>query len=87
MWLGLLTDSAEPRYYWADMKRRIQDEGFVELLAKCQRLKMRAIDGKQRETDAADVETMLRIVQSIPSRRPARRVYSSRLPLGFASAS
>ncbi|WIG59594.1 MAG: hypothetical protein OJF49_002341 [Ktedonobacterales bacterium] len=65
--VGLLTDTPKPRMYWADMKRRIQDEGFVEVLAKCQQLKMAALDGKQRLTDAADTETLLRIIQSIPS--------------------
>lgn len=65
--VGLLAQSAEPRKYWTDMKRRIQDEGFRELAAKCRQLKMEAPDGKQRVTDAADTETLLRIVQSIPS--------------------
>ena len=65
--VGLLTDSAKPRFYWADMKRRIETEGFREVLAKCQQLKMLAPDGKQRLTDAADAETLLRIIQSIPS--------------------
>ena len=65
--VGLLTDSAKPRFYWADMKRRIETEGFREVLAKCQQLKMLAPDGKQRLTEAADAETLLRIVQSIPS--------------------
>lgn len=65
--IGLLTDAPKPRLYWADMKRRIQDEGFRELLAFCQQLKMRSPDGKQRLTDAADTETTLRIIQSIPS--------------------
>ena len=65
--VGALTDAPKPRFYWADMKRRIQDEGFLELLAKCQQLKMEAADGKMRVTDAADAETMLRIIQSIPS--------------------
>jgi hypothetical protein len=65
--IGLLTEAPKPRMYWADMKRRIQDEGFVEVLAKCQQLKMRAPDGKERLTDAADTETMLRLIQSIPS--------------------
>ena len=49
------------------MKRKIQDEGFRELLEKVQQLKMLASDGKQRLTDAADAEAMLRIIQSIPS--------------------
>lgn len=65
--IGLLTDSARPRKYWADMKQRITDEGFLEVSAKCGQLKMRSPDGKQRVTDAADVETLLRIIQSIPS--------------------
>jgi DNA-damage-inducible protein D len=49
------------------MKRKIQEEGFRELLEKIQQLKMQAPDGKQRLTDAANEETLLRIVQSIPS--------------------
>ena len=66
--VAALTDSQEPRQYWYDMKRRIQDEGFRELSAKCLQLKMRSpLDGKKYKTDAADTETMLRIVQSIPS--------------------
>ena len=65
--VGLLTDAPKPRQYWFDMKRRIQDEGFVEVSAFCRQLKMQSPDGKQRLTDAADTETMLRIIQSIPS--------------------
>jgi hypothetical protein len=65
--VGVLTDAPKPRMYWADMKRRLQDEGFREVLAKCQQLKMEAPDGKKRETDAGDTETILRIIQSIPS--------------------
>lgn len=65
--IAVLTDSKTPRLYWADMKRRIQDEGFTELLAKCQQLKMLSADGKRYKTDAATAETLLRIVQSVPS--------------------
>lgn len=67
--IGLLTDSAMPRRYWTDMKRRLKDEGFDEVYAKCAQLKMESPDGKQRLTDAADTETLLRIIQSIPSPR------------------
>jgi len=67
--VGMLTDASKPRMYWADMKRRIETEGFLEVLAKCQQLKMLAPDGKQRLTDAVDAEAMLRIVQSIPSQK------------------
>lgn len=65
--IGLLTDAPKPRQYWFDMKRRIEDEGFVQLSAKCRQLKMKSSDGKHYLTDAADTETLLRIIQSIPS--------------------
>lgn len=65
--IAILTDSDAPAKYWTAMKARIQDEGFRELSTKCRRLKMRALDGKMRLTDAADTETMLRISMSIPS--------------------
>jgi DNA-damage-inducible protein D len=65
--IALLVDAPVPRNYWADMKRQVQSEGFVELLVKIQQLRMPAADGKLRLTDAADEETLLRIIQSIPS--------------------
>src|SRR5258708_7867470 len=65
--LGLLTDSERPRKYWSDLKAKLREEGFDELSAKIGQLKLRALDGKRYATDAADAETMLRIVQSIPS--------------------
>jgi DNA-damage-inducible protein D len=65
--VGLLTDSERPRKYWSDLKAKLREEGFDELSAKIGQLKMRSLDGKNYATDAADTETMLRIVQSIPS--------------------
>jgi DNA-damage-inducible protein D len=65
--VAVLTDSPAPRQYWGNLKQRIQDEGFSELLSRCLQLKMRSLDGKRYATDAADTETMLRIIQSIPS--------------------
>ena len=66
--VGLLTEARIPRNYWSDLKRKLaQDEGYTELHAQIVQLKMLASDGKQRLTDAADAETLLRIVQSIPS--------------------
>lgn len=65
--VAVLTDSDAPSKYWSAMKARIQDEGFRELSTKCRQLKMRSLDGKRYATDAADTETLLRIVQSIPS--------------------
>jgi DNA-damage-inducible protein D len=66
------TDSPNPGRYWADVKRRMDDEGGAETLAKCEQLKMRAPDGKMRATDAADAQTLLRIVESIPSPKAER---------------
>lgn len=65
--IAILTDSDAPNQYWRDMKRRMTGEGWAETQANCLQLKMLALDGKMRVTDAADAETMLRIVQSIPS--------------------
>src|SRR5260221_389689 len=66
--IGVLTDTTRPRKYWNDLKKRLtEDEGFIELSAKIGQLKMAAADGKYYRTDAADKETVLRIVQSVPS--------------------
>jgi BRO family, N-terminal domain len=66
--IGVLTDSARPRKYWNDLKKRLTDEeGFSELSAKIGQLKMLSADGKYYRTDAADRETVLRLIQSIPS--------------------
>jgi hypothetical protein len=60
--IGFLTNNPSPRKYWFDMKRTVQTEGFVEVSEKIRQLKMTAADGKRRATDAADMETMLRII-------------------------
>lgn len=62
----VLTESARPRKYWSDLKVKLQKEGS-EVSEKIGQLKMRSPDGKARETDAADVQTLLRLIQSIPS--------------------
>jgi hypothetical protein len=62
-----LTDSANARDYWFKMKQRVQLEDGAELSTFCRQLKMLAADGKQRLTDAATAESLLRIIQSIPS--------------------
>lgn len=64
--VGLLTENSTPRRYWSDLKRKLHDEGF-EPYENIVQLKLMSADGKQRLTDTADAETMLRIVQSIPS--------------------
>lgn len=64
--VGILSQSEDPRNYWKVLKNRLRQEGS-EVVTKCNQLKMIAPDGKMRETDAADVETILRLVQSVPS--------------------
>ena len=65
--VGALTDSVNPRDYWFKMKIRVKSEDGLELSTICRQLKLQAPDGKMRTTDAANVEGLLRIVQSIPS--------------------
>lgn len=70
--VGALTEQASPRNastYWAVLKNRLKKEGADELLTNCKQLKLRATDGKLRATDVADTEQLLRIIQSIPSKK------------------
>ena len=64
--IAILTNSSNPQTYWRVMKKRLMDEGN-ETVTNCNGLKMTAADGKQRMTDVADTEALLRIIQSIPS--------------------
>jgi hypothetical protein len=63
----VLTGSTNPRDYWFRMKKRVYLEDGAELSTFCRQFKMLASDGKQRQTDTATAEGLLRIVQSIPS--------------------
>jgi len=65
--IEVLTDSSNPRDYWFKMKKRVKTEDGLELSTICRQLKMTASDGKLRETDVADTQSLLRIIQSIPS--------------------
>jgi DNA-damage-inducible protein D len=64
--IAILTDSANSPVYWRVMKKRLLDEGN-ETVTNCNALKMTAADGKQRLTDVANTEQLLRLIQSIPS--------------------
>lgn len=67
--VAILTDQATPRNastYWAVLKKRLIEEGF-QLLTNCKQLKLKAADGKRYNTDVANTEELLRIIQSIPS--------------------
>jgi DNA-damage-inducible protein D len=65
--IAILTDSVNPRDYWFKMKIRVKTEDGLELSTVCRQLKMKATDGKMRETDVAETQVLLRIIQSIPS--------------------
>jgi prophage antirepressor-like protein len=65
--VAALTDSVNPRDYWFKMKIRVRTEDGLELSTICRQLKLMASDGKMRETDCANVEGLLRIIQSVPS--------------------
>jgi len=66
--VGVLTESADARTYWKVLKHRLIKEGF-ESVTNCNQLKLPAADGKSYKTDVADLEGILRIVQSIPSKK------------------
>jgi hypothetical protein len=66
--VNALTDSKNARRYWSDLKGKIsEEEGYIELYEKIVQLKLPAPDGKMRATDCANTESLLRIIQSIPS--------------------
>ncbi|NQU83514.1 MAG: Bro-N domain-containing protein [Parcubacteria group bacterium] len=65
--IGALTGTERPRKYWNDLKKNLINEGYSEVSEKIGQLKLTAPDGKMRETDCADTETIFRIIQSIPS--------------------
>lgn len=68
--ISILTESKNPRRYWSDLKIKLSDEeGFSQLYEKIVQLKLESTDGKKYSTDCADVETLLRIIQSVPSKK------------------
>lgn len=66
--IEVLTDTDRPRKYWSDLKSKLQKEGS-EVSEKIGQLKMKSSDGKMRLTDVADSEQLLRLIQSIPSKK------------------
>ena len=64
--VAVLAQNDRPRKYWDDLKRKLREEGS-ELSEKIGQLKLLAKDGKKYLTDVADVETILRLIQSVPS--------------------
>ena len=66
--VAILTQSVDPQAYWRKLKQRLKEDGN-ETVTNCHALKMRAPDGKRRLTDVANTEQLLRIIQSIPSKK------------------
>ena len=66
--VGVLTETERPRKYWSDLKKKLQQEG-CEVSEKIGHLKMLSADGKMRLTDVANTEQLLRIIQSVPSKK------------------
>lgn len=64
--MKILTNSVDSGAYWRKFKQRLKEEGS-EVVTKCHELKLLAKDGKKYLTDVADVETIFRLVQSVPS--------------------
>jgi hypothetical protein len=64
--VGVLSESIDPQVYWRKLKQRLKEEGN-ETVTNCHGLKMTAADGKQRMTDVADTEQLLRLIQSVPA--------------------
>ena len=64
--IAALTDANIPRNYWSDLKRRLVEEGS-EVHEKIVQLKLKAKDGKMRETDTLDTEGIFRLIESVPS--------------------
>ena len=66
--VSVLTESSDGRKYWNKLKQRLKEEGN-ETVTNCHQLKLMAQDGKYRMTDVVDIEGMLRIIESIPSKK------------------
>lgn len=66
--VAVLTDSMDAPAYWRKLKQRLKAEGN-ETVTSCHGLKLRAADGKLRQTDVADTAQILRLIQSIPSKK------------------
>ena len=65
--VSVISESKDGRKYWNKLKQRLRDEGN-ETVTNCHQLKLKATDGKYRNTDVVDIEGMFRIIESIPSK-------------------
>lgn len=65
--VGELSESKDKQSYWRKLKQRLKEEGN-ETVTNCHALKLKAKDGKYRDTDVVDIEGMFRIIESVPSK-------------------
>ena len=65
--INALAEPKNPRDYWYQLKKRLSDEEKSEVSTNCRQLKMKAQDGKMRETDTLDTEGIFRLIESVPS--------------------
>lgn len=65
--IEVLTENKRPRRYWNDLKKKLVEEGLVQLSDLIGQLKIEAADGKKYKTDCANTEGIFRIIQSVPS--------------------
>lgn len=69
--VAALTDQynyKKAKSYWSTLKDRLNKEGS-ELVTKCDQLKLQSADGKFYKTDVANAQTLLRLIQSVPSKK------------------
>lgn len=62
-------DYQSARKYWNKLAQRLRDEGSEQTVTNCHQLKLQADDGKMRKTDVAEIKTIFRIIQSVPSKK------------------
>ena len=70
--VGVLTEQPDARgatVYWAVLKKRLKQEGANELITNCKQLKLPATDSKNRTTDDPYIDQLLRIIQTVPSKK------------------
>ena len=67
--INVLAEPKNARDYWYQLKKRLDEEEMSEVSTKCRQLKLKAKDGKMRETDTLDTEGIFRLIESIPSKK------------------
>lgn len=65
--VAILSDSKQPSSYWSTVKSRIKSEGFQDTLNQIETVQLKAKDGRLRQAEVANRQTLLRIIQSVPS--------------------